>query len=226
MRLLVVEDHARLAKMLVAGLRDEGHSVDLAGDGEVALDRILAQSYEAIVLDWMLPRLDGVGVLRELRDREISTPVLLLTAKDDVESRVAGLDAGADDYLTKPFDLDELSARLRALVRRSSGTTASNRVSVADLELDLGTKGVRRGGQSIELSAREFSLLSCLALRKGRVVSRETLTDMLYDEDDPAPASNVLEVYIANLRRKLDKAFARKLIHTKRGEGYWLGEAE
>lgn len=226
MRLLVVEDHARLAKMLVAGLRDEGHSVDLAGDGEVALDRILAQSYEAIVLDWMLPRLDGVGVLRELRDRDISTPVLLLTAKDDVGSRVAGLDAGADDYLTKPFDLDELSARLRALVRRSSGTTASNRVSVADLELDIGTKRVRRGGQSIELSAREYSLLSCLVLRTGRVVSRETLTDALYDEDDPAPASNVLEVYIANLRRKVDKAFTQKLIHTKRGEGYWLGEAK
>ncbi len=220
MRLLVVEDNARLAKMLAAGLRDDGHAVDLAADGEAALDRAFTQPYDAIVLDWMLPRLDGMGVLRELRDRDIATPVLLLTAKDDVESRVAGLDAGADDYLTKPFDLDELSARLRALVRRSSAAATSNRLVLGDLVLDLSTKAVERGGSPVGLSAREFALLSCLMLRKGRIVSRETLLDALYDEDDTAPASNVLEVYIGHLRRKIDRGQEKKLIRTQRGEGY------
>ncbi len=208
--------------MLAAGLRDDGHAVDLATDGEVALDQAFTRSYDAIVLDWMLPRLDGIGVLRELRDRDIATPVLLLTAKDDVESRVAGLDAGADDYLTKPFDLDELSARLRALVRRSSTAAPSNRLVLGDLVLDLSTKAVQREGSPIELSGREFALLSCLMLRKGRVVSRETLLDALYDEDDTAPASNVLEVYIGQLRRKIDRGREQKLIRTQRGEGYRL----
>ncbi len=223
MRLLIVEDHRRLARLLVGGLRDEGHSVDHAGDGEDALDRILAGSYDVIVLDWMLPRMNGLTVLRELRDRAIRTPVLLLTAKDDIESRVAGLDAGADDYLTKPFDLDELSARLRALFRRSHGAVL-NRVAVGDLVLDLSARSVQRGDEIISLSTREFSLLACLALRKGRVVDRKTLHEVLYDEGDTAPSSNVLEVCIGHLRRKLDRDREGKLIKTQRGQGYTLSE--
>ncbi|MEM6293999.1 MAG: response regulator transcription factor [Myxococcota bacterium] len=223
MRLLVVEDHARLARMLVAALREDGHAVDLATDGESALDRALCHPYDAVVLDWMLPRLDGLGVLDELRQRNISTPVLLLTAKDDVSSRVAGLDAGADDYLAKPFDVEELHARLRALVRRSAGAPA-NRVTVADLQIDLGSKSVMRAGVALTLSAREFALLSCLALRAGRVVSREVLLGALYDEEGPAPASNVLEVYIGKLRRKVDAGGRPTLIKTRRGQGYLLKE--
>lgn len=224
MRLLVVEDHVRLAKMLVAGLRDDGHSVDLATDGEEALDLGLTRPYDAIVLDWMLPRLDGISVLKELRQREIATPVLMLTAKDDVESRVSGLDCGADDYLTKPFDLNELCARLRALVRRSSGAGTVNRMVVADLELDVAAKTVRRGGKAISLSSREFSLLTCLVLRKNRVVPRDTLLEAIYEKDDQAPSSNVLEVYIASLRRKVDRGFDHRLIRTQRGQGYLLTE--
>jgi two-component system copper resistance phosphate regulon response regulator CusR len=175
------------------------------------------------VLDLMLPDIDGFGVLERLRKSGNDTPVLVLTARDQLGDRVTGLDKGADDYLVKPFEFDELLARLRALVRRSTRAGSTSVLAIADLEIDTQAKVARRGGAEIVLSAREYAILECLALRRGRVVSRETLLDSVYDGDE-LPESNVLEVYIAALRRKIDKDAAVKLIHTRRGLGYVLSE--
>jgi two-component system copper resistance phosphate regulon response regulator CusR len=231
MRLLVVEDNPKLGPMLQRGLRDEGHVVDLATRGNEALDFLTAASagagtrYDAIVLDIMLPDLDGLGVLERMRKGGDATPVLVLTAKDELEDRVDGLDRGADDYLVKPFQFDELLARLRALVRRAKGAGTSAVLKIGDLELDTTAKSVKRGGREVVLSAREYAILECLALRKGRVVSREALLDSVYELDD-VPESNVVEVYIGSLRRKIDRDHDVKLIHTRRGMGYVLSEAE
>ena len=224
MKLLVVEDNPKLGPMLAGGLRDEGHVVDLATTGTEAIDFCDLGQYDAIVLDLMIPEIDGLGVLDRLRRGGDATPVLILTAKDDVGSRVEGLDRGGDDYLVKPFEFEELLARLRALVRRSSQAGTSSVLSVADLDIDMQHKHVQRGGTVVRLSAREWAVLEALALRRGRVVSRETLMNVVYDGDD-LPESNVVEVYIGYLRRKIDRGHERKLIHTRRGMGYMLAES-
>jgi DNA-binding response OmpR family regulator len=222
MRLLVAEDHPNLARSIANGLREEGYAVDLTFDGEEALTWALANPYDCLVLDIMLPGKDGYGILQAVRRRGLPTPVLFLTARDGVEDRVKGLDLGADDYLVKPFAWEELIARVRSVIRRAHGRE-SNVVTVADLEIDTGAKTVKRGGRAIELSAREYGLLEFLAHRQGQVVSRAEIVGHIYDQADET-TSNVVDVYIGYLRNKIDRDFPVKLIHTRRGMGYVLGK--
>jgi DNA-binding response OmpR family regulator len=223
-RILLVEDYGPLVRAVRQGLEEAGYAVDAATDGEAGLAYAEATAYDAIVLDVMLPKLDGLAVLQRLRRRGAATPVLVLTARDGVEDRVKGLDLGADDYLVKPFAFAELLARLRALVRRRYGAT-ENVVAVADLEIDTAARRVRRGGAPVELSAREYAVLEYLAARRGQVVSRAEIWDHVYDFASE-PSSNVVDVYVGYLRRKIDDGHDVKLIHTKRGRGYLLGEQE
>jgi DNA-binding response OmpR family regulator len=224
MRILVVEDSARLQRSLGTALRRSGYAVDLAGDGEEGLWLAESHDYDAIVLDVMLPKRDGLDVLRTLRARGKSTHVLLLTARDTVPDRVTGLSAGADDYLVKPFALEELLARVQALCRRAYGTKQP-RLAVADLELDPAARTVRRAGQAIELTAREFQLLEYLARRHGEVVSRTDIEAHIYD-GQVDPMSNVVDSAICVLRKKLTVTpEAAPLIHTRRGLGYVLAPA-
>ena len=222
MRALVVEDYAVLRETLAKGLRDSGYAVDATGEGREGLWYAENHPYDVIVLDLMLPGMSGLHVLEKLRGAGNTTPVLVLTAKDAIADRVAGLDLGADDYMVNPFAFDELVARLRALVRRRYAN-ADPVVRVADLEIDTRARRVRRAGQIIALSAREYALLEYLAHRVGHIVSRTELWDHAYDEA-AEPGSNVLDVHISHLRRKIDEGHAIKLIHTKRGQGYTLGE--
>lgn len=224
MRILVAEDHPNLARSLADGLREEGYAVDLTQDGNEAMHLAQTNPYDGIVLDIMLPGKDGWTILKTLRQRNITIPVLCLTARDGVEDRVKGLDLGADDYLVKPFAWTELTARVRAMIRRGHGKKSAI-LRTNDLEIDTATKAVRRGGTPIALSAREFSLLEYLAHRKGQVVSRTDIWEHLYDQHDEA-ASNVVDVYIGYLRAKIDKDFPLKLIQTRRGQGYVLGSEE
>lgn len=224
MRILVAEDHPNLARSLADGLREEGYAVDLTQDGNEAMHLAQTNPYDGIVLDIMLPGKDGWTILKTLRQRNITIPVLCLTARDGVEDRVKGLDLGADDYLVKPFAWTELTARVRAMIRRGHGKNSAI-LRTNDLEIDTATKAVRRGGTPIALSAREFSLLEYLAHRKGQVVSRTDIWEHLYDQHDEA-ASNVVDVYIGYLRAKIDKDFPLKLIQTRRGQGYVLGSEE
>lgn len=220
MRILVAEDHGDLARSLVEGLREEGYAVDLSRDGHEALHAARSNAYDCILLDIMLPGVDGWGVLRVLRSENVTAPVICLTARDAVADRAAGLDLGADDYLVKPFSWVELLARIRAVIRRSMDKP-SNCVRIADLEVDSAKKSVRRGQRWISLPAKEFSLLAYLAHRTGEVIPRAEIWEHLYDELDEVN-SNVIDVYIANLRRKIDQGEAVKLIHTRRGQGYIL----
>lgn len=213
MRLLVVEDEHELLHVIARALREQGYAVDEAGEGRDGLFKATQWDYNAIVLDLMLPGLDGYQVLRELRKTR-STPVLILTARDGVDDRVEGLDIGADDYLVKPFDLAELFARLRALIRRSAGHTAST-IALGDVEIDLGTRTVRRDGGTVPLTAREYALVEVLALQRGKLVTRSQLYDQLFDENDDT-LSNLLDVHVSNVRKKLGKEF----ISTRRGQGY------
>lgn len=213
MRLLVVEDEPDLQNLLARALRGQGYAVDTADDGEQGLYKAQTWDYDAIVLDWMLPKLDGLSLLRELR-RKKRTPVLLLTARDATDDRVSGLDCGADDYLVKPFEIKELLARLRAIIRRSSGIT-SNIISIGDIQVDTGSHTVSRNGEAILLTAREYALVELLALRRGKLVTRQVLYDHLFDENDDT-LSNLIEVHISNVRKKLGKDF----ISTRRGAGY------
>ena len=222
MRLLIAEDHPSLARSLADGLREEGYAVDLTFDGEEAQHMAVVNPYDAVVLDIMLPKVDGWRVLKSIRRHKPRLPVLCLTARDGVEDRVKGLDLGADDYLVKPFSWEEFVARVRAVVRRGHGQ-ASSVVTVADLEIDLAGKTVRRGGKPVALSAREFALLEYLAHRRGQVVSRTDIWEHLYDQHDKT-ISNVVDVYIGYLRSKIDKGSEMKLIHTRRGLGYVLEE--
>ena len=221
MRVLVVEDYALLRESLVRGLREQGYAVDSTGDGTEGLWYAENHPYDAIILDLMLPGVNGLELLRRLRAAGSRVPVLVLTARDSITDRVEGLDRGADDYLAKPFAFEELSARLRALVRRSYDH-ADSILRIDDLEIDLRSRSVRRAGAAIQLSAREFALLEYLARRHGQVVSRAELLAHVY-EANGEPWSNVLDVYISHLRRKIDDGHARKLIHTRRGQGYMLG---
>jgi DNA-binding response OmpR family regulator len=221
MRILVAEDHPSLARSIADGLRDEGYAVDLTFDGGEALHLAVTNPYDAIVLDVMLPGRDGFSIIQSLRRRDLQVPILCLTARDAVADRVKGLDLGADDYLVKPFNWDELLARVRSMVRRGHGQK-STVVTVGDLEIDTARKSARRGGNNIELSAREYALLEYLAHRQGQVVSRSEIWEHLYDQHDEN-TSNVVDVYIGYLRNKIDKDYPTRLIHTRRGQGYLLG---
>ncbi len=222
MRVLVVEDEFRIAAFLQKGLQEKHYVVDLAYDGEEALDLVALTAYDLIVLDLLLPKRDGLSVCREIRQRGLRTPILMLTAKDTVDDRVLGLDSGADDYLVKPFAFKELLARLRALTRRPP-VLENSVLQVADLTLDTRTQEVRRAGRLIELTAKEYLLLEYLLRHPRQVLSRSLIADHLWNYD-AASGSNAVDVYIYNLRRKLDDAPGLKLIHTMRGAGYKLAE--
>jgi len=219
MRVLVVEDETRVRRFLHRGLEESGFVVDACASGDEGLRLALVHPYDAILLDLRLPGLDGLGVLEALRKAGRSTPVLILTALDDVEDRVRGLERGADDYLGKPFAFEELVARLRALLRRGSDRPSVLRVD--DLEIDLVNREVRRDGSRIELTAKEFALLEYLARNAGHVVTRSMIAQHVWDMSFDG-LSNVIDVYIRYLRRKIDDPFERKLIHTRRGIGYAL----
>jgi two-component system copper resistance phosphate regulon response regulator CusR len=223
MRILLVEDDPVIASSLSKGLREEAYAIDVATDGDAAVYQAAVNPYDAIVLDVMLPKRDGFAVCREIRRRGLTTPVLMLTARDDVRDRIQGLDTGADDYLTKPFELGELLARLRALLRRGPAL-APALLRVGDLELDTHTQRVSRSGRGIALTTREYALLEFLARNAGRVVGRAEISDHVWD-DNYDPLSNLIESYINRLRRKLDAPGLPPLIHTRRGAGYSLGES-
>lgn len=222
MRILIVEDEKALANNLRRGLSEEGYSVDAAYDGEEGGFMAETEPYDLIILDIMLPKKDGIAVLKNLRKEGIKTPVLMLTAKDAVSDKIRGLDSGADDYITKPFDFDELLARVRSLLRRK-GEVKSAVITIADLEIDTAGHQVKRGGKEIPLSAREYALLEYLAYNKEKVVSRTDISEHIYDYDFDLD-SNIIDVYINFLRNKIDKGFDKRLIHTIRGAGYILKE--
>jgi two-component system, OmpR family, response regulator len=215
MKVLVVEDEPDLLRSLAQALREEGYAVDTAGDGEDGLFKAESWEYDAVVLDIMLPRLDGWQVVQRLRKSK-RTPVLLLTARDQVRDRVRGLDSGADDYLAKPFDLQELLARLRALIRRTGSQTRST-IEVDDVLIDTKARTISRGGQAVPLTAREYALVEFLALHLGELVTRTQLYEHLFDEND-STLSNLLDVHVSNIRKKLGHDF----IVTRRGQGYSL----
>jgi two-component system, OmpR family, response regulator len=219
-RLLVVEDDAKLARALGRGLRHEGYAVDVVGDGDAALVNAAVWDYDAIVLDVMLPARDGLTVCRTLRERGCWAPVIMLTARGQVSDRIGGLDVGADDYLVKPFDFGELLARLRALVRRAPPQRPA-RIEVGDLVVDPATHAVTRAGVAVGLTAREFAVLEYLARHAGEAVPRTRLLDHVWDENFTG-STNIVDVYVGYLRRKLEQPFRRPLIRTIRGVGYVL----
>jgi DNA-binding response OmpR family regulator len=220
MRVLFVEDSERLQRSVGTALRRSGYAVDVTGDGEEGLWLARETEYDVIVLDIMLPRLDGLTLLRQVREQGRQTPILLLTARDTVQDRVHGLKTGADDYLVKPFALEELLARVQALCRRGYSRKQSTLV-VGDLEIDLGRKMAARSGQPIDLAPREYALLEYLALRRGEVVSRTEIEEHIYDAEADL-LSNVVDSAICVLRKKLGEPGGRPLIHTRRGMGYLL----
>lgn len=224
MRLLLVEDSSRLRSSLVRALTRLGHAVDEAADGHEGDSLAGANSYEAIILDLMLPGRSGLDLLTSWRRRGLEVPVILLTALDAVDDRVRGLALGADDYLTKPFAIEELVARLEAIVRRSRGQ-ADSRVCLGDLEIDLANRIVKRSGETVLLTAREFSLLECLARHPGRVLTREQIEEHLYNEAG-SPLSNAVDAAVYSLRRKLCPEGTVPLIHTRRGLGYVMEEVK
>ncbi len=221
-RVLLVEDEDRLARSIVVGLRDEGYVVDRAADGEEALWFANAGHHDALILDLRLPKVGGLEVCTRLRSRGVTTPILMLTACDAPQDVVTGLDLGADDYLTKPFEFAVLIARLRALLRRGS-SGASARLRLADLEVDAAARRVWRGGHEVALNRMEFRLLEFLLLHAGKVQSKGRIAAALWD-DELGPDSNVLEVLVSHLRRKIDRGSARPLLHTRRGVGYVVGD--
>jgi two-component system OmpR family response regulator len=218
MRVLVVEDEPDLLSVLAQSLREAGYAVDTAADGADGLFKARGGQYDALVLDLMIPQLDGWALLKELRSAGSSVPVLVLTARDALPDRVRGLDSGADDYLTKPYELQELLARLRAIIRRSAGKPSST-VEVGDVRIDTVKKNVFKDGQVVSLTAREYALVEFLALHRGELVTRSMIYDHLFDEDDDS-LSNLVDVHVSNVRKKLGKDF----IVTRRGQGYLLEE--
>ena len=221
MRILLVEDEPDAARIVAKGLREHAYAVDVAADGETACYQAEIADYDAIVLDLLLPKQDGLSVCRQLRQAGAAVPILMLTARDAVESRIEGLDSGADDYLTKPFDFGELLARLRALVRRGARAPLPDLLRIADLELDTRAHRVSKSGRKVTLTAREYALLEYLARRAGQVVGRADIAEHVWDENYD-PFSNVIEVYVRRLRAKLDGPGEESIIRTRRGEGYEL----
>ena len=222
MRVLVVEDEKKTASFIRKALQAEGHAVDVLGNGSDALGAVANTPFDVVVLDVMLPGRDGLSIVRQMREKRISTPVLLLTARGEVSEKVEGLNAGADDYMAKPFALEELVARVRALGRRSSDTKSLT-LRVADLTLDTATRRVKRGEKSIELTPREYLLLEFLMRCTGRICGRMAIVDKVWDYDFD-PGTNLVDVYIMRLREKIDADFESKLLHTVRGVGYVLKE--
>lgn len=224
MKILIVEDEQRLAALLKKGLEEQSYAVDLCYDGEEGLYMAETFPYDAVLLDVMLPGMDGFTVLETLRKQGSDVPVIMLTARSEVESRVKGLNRGADDYIPKPFDFNELLARLTAVIRRDKGQAAST-VQVAELYLDLNARTASRAGQEIQLSAKEYAILEYLVLNKGRVISRTEFSEHVYDMNFDLD-SNIIDVYINKLRKKVDKGHERKLILTRRGAGYYIPRDE
>lgn len=221
MRILVVEDDKKIASFIVKGLAEAGFAVDHADNGADALQLALSEPYDAAVMDIMLPRLDGLGVIDRLRQSKIHTPVLILSAKRSVDDRVRGLQTGGDDYLTKPFSFAELLARVQALIRRAAHETEPTRLTVGDLSLDLLTREVKRGETKLDLQPREFALLEYLMRSAGKVVSKTMILEHVWGYDFD-PMTNVVDVLVSRLRNKLERDFESKLIQTHRGVGYAL----
>jgi two-component system copper resistance phosphate regulon response regulator CusR len=224
MRLLLVEDEVDAARMVAKGLREQAFAVDVVHDGLAALEHLHTNSYDLVILDVLLPGRSGLDVCADLRKAGITVPVILLTALDHVNDRIAGLDRGADDYLSKPFHFGELLARIRALLRRGPVLTDSV-LKVADLEIDTRSHSVWRGGKPVELTSREYALLEFMARNAGRVIGRAEISEHVWDETYD-PFSNLIEVYMQRLRRKIDSGRAVKLLQTRRGEGYQLAAEE
>jgi len=225
-RILIVDDEYSLLEQLQNILQSQRYIVETATDGEGALDKLFDTPFDAVILDIMMPKMDGWTVLKEARKGGIDTPVLMLTAKGDVEDRIKGLDLGADDYLAKPFSLSELLARLRALLRRS-GSPAETVLRVQDVALDTVTREVTKGGKPVELTPREFSILEFLLYNKNRAVSRFSLAEHVWGDDfDPFSMSNFMDVHIKNLRRKIGDSGERRIIRTLRGMGYIIQDSE
>jgi two-component system, OmpR family, response regulator len=221
MRILVVEDDLEAQRYLVQGLKESGHVVDDAADGDVGLSLALSRPYDVAIIDRMLPKMDGLGVVAEMREHGNATPVLFLSALSEVDERVKGLKAGGDDYLTKPYAFVELLARIDALMRRRSPVTVKTRLAVGDLDLDLLTRAAKRGDQAIDLQPREFRLLEYLMRHAGQVVTRTMLLEHVWDYHFD-PGTNVIDVHVSRLRSKLDKGFDKPLLHTIRGAGYMV----
>jgi two-component system, OmpR family, copper resistance phosphate regulon response regulator CusR len=221
MRVLLVEDEPHAAQVLAKGLREQTYAVDVAADGDSAVFQVATTDYDAVILDVMLPVRDGFAVCRTIRDSGCAVPILMVTARDAVESRIQGLDSGADDYLVKPFDFGELLARLRALIRRGRQPLLPDRLTVGPLVLDTRGRRARVRNRAVSLTAKEYALLEYLARRAGDVVSRGDIAEHVWDEHYD-PLSNVVDVYVQRLRRKLDAPGSPSLIRTRRGEGYEL----
>jgi heavy metal response regulator len=222
MRILVVEDERKIAEFIRRGLKEEGYSVDVASDGEQGYHLVHLNEYDLIILDLMLPKIDGLTLCRQLREEKINVPILILTVRDSVKDKVTGLDAGANDYLTKPFAFEELLARCRALLR-TFGTSEPTKLQVADLEFDLLSHRITRAGREINLTLKESSLLEYLMRNANKVVTRTMIAEHVWDINFDS-FTNVIDVYINRLRQKIDRGFDRPLIHTIRGRGYTLKE--
>lgn len=223
MRVLLVEDDLKIASFVIKGLKAAGFAVDHAADGEDGLGMALAEPYDTAIIDIMLPKLDGLALIEEMRREKVNTPVIILSAKGSIDDRVKGLQTGSDDYLTKPFAFSELLARVQALIRRAGGISEPTRLEAGDLSMNLLTREVTRGGRKIELQPLEFSLLEYLMRNAGRVVSKTMIMEHVWDYNFD-PLTNVVEARICRLRDKIDKGFAAKRIHTVRGVGYVLKE--
>ena len=224
MKILLIEDYTPLRESMEQGFRENGYAVDATGDGEEGLWYASTGEYEVVVLDLRLPGMDGLEILRRLRAQKNRVHVLIVTARDSVHDRVEGLDLGADDYLVKPFEFNELLARIRALVRRKYDQKEPV-IRVADVEIDTSARAVKRSGQPLDLTLREYTIMEILARKAGRFVSRETIQEGVYDFAAEL-SSNVVDVYIGRLRRKLEMRGGEKILHTKRGFGYMLGEED
>jgi heavy metal response regulator len=222
MRILVVEDERKIAEFIRRGLKEEGYSVDVASDGEQGYHLVHLNEYDLIILDLMLPKIDGLTLCRQLREEKINVPILILTVRDSVKDKVTGLDAGANDYLTKPFAFEELLARCRVLLR-TFGTSEPTKLQVADLEFDLLSHRITRAGREINLTLKESSLLEYLMRNANKVVTRTMIAEHVWDINFDS-FTNVIDVYINRLRQKIDRGFDRPLIHTIRGRGYMLKE--
>ncbi|MFA6321473.1 MAG: response regulator transcription factor [Candidatus Omnitrophota bacterium] len=223
MRILVIEDEKKIADFIKRGLKEEGYAVDTANDGENGLFLAKTNSYDLVLLDLMLPKVDGIEICKKLREQKIMSPIIMLTAKDAVKDKVTGLDAGADDYLTKPFAFEELLARIRAILRKKSEQKEASVLQVDDLMIDLHTHKVLRAGKEIELTSKEFALLEYLMRNSGKVVTRTMISEHVWDIDFDT-FTNVIDVYINYLRNKIDSDSKKKLIQTVRGRGYILKE--